>query len=75
MKKQKFMNKKITEIFVIISIILMCITILLFVIGICFFDTNELLVTIVKLSIVGTVISFSVFFILWAFDVLINQKL
>ena len=64
------MNKKIINIFAIISIILLCITLLLFVIGICFFDTNKLLVTIVKLSIVGTVISFSVFFISWAVEVL-----
>ena len=66
------MNKKITNIFAIITIILLCITLSLFVIGICFFDTNELLVTIVKLSIVCTAISFSIFFISWAFYELIN---
>lgn len=64
------MNKKITHIFTVITIILLCITLSLFVIGICFFDENKVFETVVKLSFVSTVISFSVFFISWAIEVL-----
>lgn len=64
------MNKKITHIFALITIDLLCITLSLFVICICFFDENKVFETVVKLSFVSTVISFSVFFISWAIEAL-----
>ena len=61
---------KITKVFAMIAVILMCIALSLFVIGICFFDENKLFETVVKISFLSFVLSSSVCFISWAIEVL-----
>ena len=63
---------KITKIFSILSVIFLCLTLLLFVIGVCFFDTNDLYIFIVKVSMITLTTLFSGFFVSWTIEKLKN---
>ena len=59
---------KITKTFLILAVIFLCLTLLLCVIGFCFFDTNDLYIFIVKVSMNILTILFSGFFVSWAIE-------
>ncbi len=59
---------KITKTFLILAVIFLCVTLLLFVIGVCFFDTNELYIFIVKVSMITLTTLASSFFVSYVIE-------